>query len=49
MCNWEVGLTRERMAALALLKDIVNDAIRRQCVFREWADFFAHYDAMVGE
>ncbi|KAJ8370173.1 hypothetical protein SKAU_G00102010 [Synaphobranchus kaupii] len=32
------------MAALALLEDIANRAIRRERVFRDRADFFAHDD-----
>lgn len=32
------------MAALALLKDIANHGMRRQRVFRDWADFFAYDD-----
>lgn len=45
MCKWAAHLReRERMAALALLEDIASRAIRRKCVFREQADFFAHDD-----
>ncbi|KAJ8403265.1 hypothetical protein AAFF_G00354820 [Aldrovandia affinis] len=36
--------TRGRMATLALLEDIANRAIRRERVFRDRPDFFAHDD-----